>query len=260
MHDANRSGEGSFPSTDEPAPAEPSFAERPNVQEMSNESDDDMGLLGGLGGLEPSAEYCISDMRLQEMGSSGRSYRREVKQGLQHIVSEIYSPPRVNAELRRRRWRHLVPGLSPDLTVNGPPDGQPWDVRKEAKITRARELIRKQKPFMLIGSPECVAFRNWQYLNETMANAPQLQKTLKRNTETKLHIDFVASLYREQIEGGTYFLHAHPNHATSWELGSMADPLEPPGVGVVRGDQCQYGAEAIRGPGRVVPRRSRRGS
>ena len=106
---------------------------------------------------------------------------------------------------------------------------------------------------MLIGSPECVAFSTWQYLNETMANASQPQKMLKRKIEAKLHIDFVASLYREQLEGGRYFLHEHPKYATSWKLGSMADLLELPGVGVVRGDQCHYGAEAIRGPRKGCP-------
>ncbi len=32
------------------------------------------------------------------------------------------------------------------------------------------------------------------------------------------HIDFVIELYYDQLAGGRYFLHEHPEHATSWQL------------------------------------------
>ena len=249
----NRYGEGSFPSTDEPASAKPSFVERAKDHDMNGESDEEMGILRSLGNLEPTIEDEVAEMLLRELGSSGGSYKRERRQGLQSIVGEIYSPPRVNAELKRSRWRHLIPGLSLGLTVKDPFDNQPWDFRRADKRARARKLTREQEPFIVIGSPECTAFSSWQHLNETMANASQLQSMLKRKAGAKLHLDFVAPLCREQLEGGRYFLHEHPMYATSWKHCSIADLLELPGVGLVRGDQCQYGAEAIRGPRKGDP-------
>ena len=32
------------------------------------------------------------------------------------------------------------------------------------------------------------------------------------------HLDFVVSRYREQIEGGRYFLHENPLHAPPWSV------------------------------------------
>ena len=48
---------------------------------------------------------------------------------IKHIVSEVYSPPRITQELksRRRRFPNLAPGLALDLTVRDPDDGQYWD-------------------------------------------------------------------------------------------------------------------------------------
>ena len=61
-------------------------------------------------------------------------------------------------------------------------------------------------------------------------------------------MEFVVSLYREQIEGGRYFLHEHPSGATSWKLESMMDLMSNPTVERVDPDQCQFGSEVVRGP------------
>ena len=60
-------------------------------------------------------------------------------------------------------------------------------------------------------------------------------------------MDFMISLYREQIEAGRYFLHEHPRHATSWRLRKMEDLMAIEGVELVEGDQCQFGSEIRRG-------------
>ena len=51
-------------------------------------------------------------------------------------------------------------------------DGKPWDFTVEAKRERARQLIRKQKPYLLIGSPACTAFCTWQFLNAFKSSDP----------------------------------------------------------------------------------------
>ena len=58
-----------------------------------------------------------------------------------------------------------------------------------------------------------------------------------------VHLKFVESLYREQMENGRYFLHEHPGWATSWAASLTAGLMEDERVKRVRADQCMYGAK-----------------
>ena len=164
---------------------------------------------------------------------------------LRNIVSEVYSPPRITKQLANSRNRWLVPGFSLDLTVRDPDNGKPWDFTSQAKREKARTMVREQKPILLIGSPMCTAFSQWCRFNRLRYKDPQKQHRLW--VEACLHMDFVASLYREQLEGGRYFLHEHPRWASSWELDCIRSLMQVPGVQMAYADQCQYGAQARRG-------------
>ena len=170
-----------------------------------------------------------------------------------NVVSEIYSPPRITQELKSRRskFRNLAPGLAFDLTVNDPDDGQPWDFSLKSKRDKARRILQETKPVLLIGSPMCTAFSTWQRLNWAKTNRPEEMR--RAYVQACAHMQFVAQLYLDQIFGERYFLHEHPRHASSWELECMRRLRLIPGVAVVRGDQCQYGAEAPRGPNKGSP-------
>ncbi len=207
--------------------------------------------MGFVGSLEPSYDDFISELMLQQIGSSGRSYARERRQAVGKIVSEIYSPPRITKEIRQGKWRHLIPGFAFDFTVNDPEDGKPWDFGLASKRERARKLLREQKPYMLIGSPACKAFSTWMALNAAKSKDPQAIARAK--TAAGVHMSFVISLYHEQLEGGRYFLHEHPLYASSWALPAMEELSDVPGVRRVHGDQCQFGAEAARGRTRGQP-------
>ena len=63
-----------------------------------------------------------------------------------------------------------------------------------------------------------------------------------------MHMEFVTQLYRDQVAEGRYFLHEHPQFASSWDLECVKRLMQLPGVDRTRGDQCQYGAEAPHGP------------
>ena len=202
--------------------------------------------MGLIGSLEPSAGDFVCDMLLAELGST-RSYQREKRQAMKRLkVAEIYSPPRVTKELIRSRSRHLAPGLALDLTVVDPYDGQPWDFDKPEKRERARALIRRQKPYVLIGLPMCRAFSTWQYLNRFCCVDPAALE--RARIQAIVHVDFVMGLYAEQMDGNRYFLHEHPAHATSWKLESVLEILRADNVVRVEADQCQYGAEIKHGP------------
>ena len=188
---------------------------------------------------------------LRQLGSVGRSYRRDQRGGFKRLVSEIYSPPRITAELRKRKSRYLLPGFALDFTVIDEEDGQPWDFSKEEKRAKALRLVRTDRPYLLIGSPMCRAFSTWQRLNELRCRDPEALARARQEAET--HIEFVAMLYHEQIQGGRYFLHEHPKWATSWELKCMKELQNIATVGVVQGDQCQFGSEAKSGPHRGQP-------
>ena len=54
-------------------------------------------------------------------------------------------------------------------------------------------------------------------------------------------MNFVCSLYEEQVREGRYFIHEHPAMATSWEEPAVKRVLKLPNVQVTRVDACQYG-------------------
>ena len=114
---------------------------------------------------------------------------------------------------------------------------------RRRKRIKARRLLREQKPYMLIGSPMCRAFSTWQHLNRAKSNDKAAMDAAYE--AAKVHISFVVSLYRDQIEGNRYFLHEHPAGASSWRLPVVEELLQVPGVQRINGDQCQYGAEIV---------------
>ena len=132
------------------------------------------------------------------------------------FASEIYSPLRITAEVRRGKYKHLSPEIAFDLTVNDPDDGQPWDFSRHDKREKARRILRSSKQFLFIGSPMCTAFSIWQGLNCAKSNdKPAMQRAFN---DASALIEFVAELYREQMAGQRCFLHEHPRYASSRDL------------------------------------------
>ena len=64
-----------------------------------------------------------------------------------HIVSEVYSPPRITQELksRRRRFENLAPGLALDLIIRDPDDGQHWDFSLKSKKRQGPSLAAREQ-------------------------------------------------------------------------------------------------------------------
>ncbi len=204
-----------------------------------------------LGSVEPSTDDFISGLLLAQLGSIGRRYKREARKTAKVLVSEIYSPPRVTKLLRQVRSRHVLPGFAFDITVNDPQDGQPWDFSIPAKRERARRLLREQGPYVLIGSPMCTHYCSWQALNYAKSN--DKVRIERERAAAEEHMNFVASLYEDQLDAGRYFLHEHPLGATSWKLPKLQAVLERAEVQRVRGDQCQFGSQIHEGEFRGDP-------
>ena len=81
--------------------AEESIADNDAVMNAGvHESDVNMGFIGSLEPVESDRDS-ISEMLLAQLGSCGRSYRREAQKACRKIISEMYPAPRVSAELKK---------------------------------------------------------------------------------------------------------------------------------------------------------------
>ena len=99
---------------------------------------------------------------------------------------------------------------------------------------------------VLIGSPPCTSFCNWQSLNAARLGWTA-EDIRKRHAEGELHVSFCCELYQLQAEAGRYYLHEHPASAAPWQLEEVQKLLRSDGAKQVVGDQCQYGQETADG-------------
>ena len=212
-------------------------ADEPAAEDDGDGGDVQMGFIGSINDAE--VEHMI-----MMMGVSNGPYRRERRRATNRIVSEIYSPPRVTKAIGKGLGKGLVAVFALDLTCNDPDDDMPWDFDKLEKREKARARCRAEKPAMLIGSPCCTAWCTWQALNNLKRDPEVVRQELIR---ARVHLEFVCSLYAEQVEGGRLFLHEHPTSATSWQEDCMQELMKHPGVERINADQCQFGAEVQSG-------------
>ena len=92
----------------------------------------------------------------------------------------------------------------------------------------------------LIGCPPCTAFCTWQHINEQRRPREIVEEERR---VAKEHMKFICELYVAQHQAGRYFIHEHPEHATSWNLDCVAQVQRLPHVSTTVCDQCQYGQE-----------------
>ena len=190
---------GDAPTHDDEVPTGSDTGMQDNAQQ-SNDVD-----MGYIGCLVPDENDYVSELLLTTLVSSGRSYARERRAACRRIVSEMYSPPRVTAEIKRAKHPHLVAGFAYDLTTVDPDDGMPWDFSIESKREKARRKCEEQRPYMLIGSPMCTAFCTWMALNEALRKDHAIVRAAREKAIE--HINFIVSLYQMQADAGRYFLH-----------------------------------------------------
>ncbi len=90
------------------------------------------------------------------------------------------------------KHKHLLPGFALDLTVVDPDDGLPWDFSKSGKREKARQMRRRQKPYMLIGSPSCTEFTTFHALNKSRSSDPDAYDRARRRAVK--HIEFMVEM------------------------------------------------------------------
>ena len=117
-----------------------------------------------------------------------------------------------------------------------------WGFNKKEDRDKAEEYIDRTKPLFLIGSPPCVAFSQLQSLT---ADSERKREQLREGIR---HMEFVARLYRKQIDEGRVFIHENPAHAKSWALPVIRRVLRQARVEIVEADQCMFGLKTWGGP------------
>ena len=154
-------------------------------------------------------------------------------------VAELYSPPRVTAELGRLPNMSLVGGPTFDLRRDA--SGVAWDFRRADHRRRARQQIREEQPFIVIGSPPCTDFCAIQNLNRHRWSPAEVRR---RHAEAMVLLGFAVEIYWLQLSAGRHFLHEHPATASSWQEEIVQALRHDKRVGEVVGDQCRYGLRA----------------
>ena len=184
---------------------------------------------------DPDAMNLLEDIRLLE-STLWKDRIEENKKILMMLatgadLTEVFSPPRVATAAQELG---LVPGSSLDLKTG-------WDFSRSQDRRKAIELIKTQRPYMIIGSPPCTLFSVLQGLNKYKNGTEWNEKFEIRKKEAVRHVEFCAALYRLQSAPGRYRLHEHPHGVRSWNLQVIAQLMRLPGVTRVRADQCAYG-------------------
>ena len=140
-------------------------------------------------------------------------------------VMEMYSPPRVTTQGAKMG---LEVGEAMDLTTG-------WDFRKAADRDRAWAYIGKHNPKLVIGSPMCTMFSKLQALSGWSEDKQ------RKWCEAREHIKFMIAVYRRQLREGRWFLHEHPDSASSWGLEEVRKLMMEEGVVTTVAHQCMYG-------------------
>ena len=152
-----------------------------------------------------------------------------------HAASELYSPPRIVKLLKEWGWQG---GYSLDLTHHGP-DGQRWDFTKASHRLRAWRLLKRDGPYLLIGSPPCTMCSLLQNLSRGKEGREErFQEKLR---EAAVHLEFCVKLYNHQPKRGLYFLHEHPAGASSWVVPCIEELAKRPMVSTVVSHMCAFG-------------------
>ncbi|CAE8646723.1 unnamed protein product, partial [Polarella glacialis] len=131
-------------------------------------------------------------------------------------VSEVYGAPRVTLQTP---GFGLVPGSSFDLTAPDPTTGEGWNFSRADHRQQVRQRILEEKPTLLIGSPVVQKMRE----------------------DGQQRLEFCVELYNLQMDGGHFFLHEHPDHASSWQVKVTKGILEDQRVRRVMGNMCAQG-------------------
>ena len=125
-------------------------------------------------------------------------------------MAEVYPPKRFTALARQYKLR---PGFAVDLCgTKG--NGEYWNFNKTVDVELLYELIDREEPLLITGSPPWDLFSKLQAASWNKI-PPEIRE--KRMKEAMHHLHTSCDVYEKQIQQGRYFLHEAPWGATSWK-------------------------------------------
>ena len=195
-----------------------------------------MKVLGSAGvGKDDASKYCNAIMGTADAGTFVELYGRG------SIVNDANGPRRSLG----------IKGLGAFDLRTLKPGGGNWDFAKEADRKLAMKLVQELNPDFVIGSPPCTSWCVWNQHMNYPKMCPERVKALM--DEGRIHLEFIARLYRRQLANGKYFLHEQPATALSWDERCIMDLVARSDVELVVADQCQYGLTTPAGDGVRLP-------
>ena len=79
---------------------------------------------------------------------------------------------------------------------------------------QCKAMIEENRPLLLIGSPMCKMHSNLMRLHRRHYSKEVWDGMM---AEARQHLEFVTDLYMLQSRNHRYWLHEHPDKASSWE-------------------------------------------
>ena len=133
-----------FRKDDEVHPEDELYQPMSDDEPMDDADDSDMRSVGVVfkeldRGECEHATRCEKEILLavRDLGGSRQAYKRERKDALRRIVSEIYSPPRVASAAKLLPSLKIIPGASMDITSR-------WTRKREHLGTStSRQIVRR---------------------------------------------------------------------------------------------------------------------
>ena len=84
----------------------------------------------------------------------------------------------------------------------------------------------------------CTAFNALQGLNRNRMSKGKWDALWEKGVR---HMQVAIQIYKLQVESGRYFIHEHPNSASSWKIHEMTKFMSERGVDKVVGHMCRFG-------------------
>ena len=154
--------------------------------------------------------------------------KRSQKEVYKVEVSEVYSPPRVTAEARKR-----------GLEVGGAYDLQTgYDLKSAKDKNRMWSELEEDDPELTVLSPPCTPFSQLQELNFPKMDFAKVVALVGDGLE---HWGVACQVAWWQYYRQRFFLLEHPMGSKAWSEESVQELMEMPGVHECLVDMCAYG-------------------
>ena len=122
-------------------------------------------------------ERCLDKLGF-ESDSRGQALQLVKRLGAGCHVSEVFCPPRFTSMAHRYG---LTPGIAFDLRSG-------WDLDDPQARKAVWEHLQLERPYLVVGSPECKAFTQLRFLNQ---DSPKYRETLAAGLR---HLEFVCQI------------------------------------------------------------------